>query len=203
MNSDDNTAVSLQRKIEELQQENDYLKSPLYMFEICQIIKGEYAVLLNPPEFPFTTTKSQKSCTFSININDIICIISDGKIKWVYFKEPQSSIEGIRHVSDRLSYTGNLEDFCLQYDRPKVHLCQISRSVVINLFYYYLDRSQVKLIDSKLFSKKECDNLAISKNYVKEFTTRKATLKSIISFQNIDFQGNYIYESNKLNNFEY
>lgn len=202
MNSDDSTIVSLQRKIEELQQENDYLKSPLYMFEICQMIKGEYSVLLNPPEFQFMTTKSQKSCTFSINVNDVVCIISDGKTKWVYFNEPQSSIEGIRHVSDKLSYTGNLEDFCLQYDRPKVHLCQISRSVVINLFYYYLDRSQVKLIDSKIFSKKECDNLPISKNYVKEFTTRKAILKSIISFQNIDFQGNYIYEANKLNSFE-
>lgn len=202
MNSDDNTAINLQRKVEELQKENDYLKSPLYMFEICQIIKGEYAILLNPPEFPFMTTKSQKSCTFSININDIVCIISDGKTKWVYFNEPQSSIEGIRHVSDRLSYTGNLEDFCLQHDRPKVHLCQISRSVVINLFYYYIDRNQVKLIDAKLFPNKGCDNLPISKKYVKEFTTRKASLKSIISFQKIDFQGNYIYESNKLNSFE-
>ena len=202
MNSNDNTIVNLQRRIEELQQENDYLKSPLYMSEICQIIKGEYSVLLNPPQFLFMTTKNQKSCTFSININDIICINSDGKTKWVYFIEPQSSIEGIRNVSDRLSYTGNLEDFCLQYDRPKVHLCQISRSIVINLFYYYLDRSQVKLIDSKLFSKKECNNLPISKNYAKEFATRKATLKSIISFQKIDFQGNYIYESNKLNSFE-
>lgn len=202
MNSDDNTIVGLKKKVEKLQEENNYLKSPLYMFEICQMIKGEYSVLLNPPEFQFTTTKNQKSCTFCININDIVCIISEGKTKWIYFKEPQSSIDGIRHVSDKLSYTGSLEDFCLLYDRPKVHLCQISRSVIVNLFFYYLDRSQAKLIDPKLFNRKECDNLPISKNYVKEFTTRKASLKSIISFQKIDFQGNYIYEANKLNSFE-
>lgn len=202
MKTDKSTIDSLQRKIAELQEENNYLKSPLYMFELCQMIKGEYSILLNPPELKFLTTKNQKSCTFTININDIICIIADGKTKWVYFKEPQSSIEGIRHVSDRLSYTGNLEDFCLQYDRPKVHLCQISRSVVINLFFYYLDRSEVKLIDSKLCNRKECDNLPISKNYIKEFTSRKASLKSIISFQKIDFQGNYIYEANKQNSFE-
>lgn len=171
------------------------------MFEICQMIKGEYSVLLNPPLFQLETTKSQKSCSFKININDIVCVISDGKTKWIFFKEPQSSIDGIMHTSDRLSYTGSLEDFCTEYDRPKVHLCQISRSVIVNLFYYYLDRNQVNLIESEKISRKECDNLSISKNYLTEFTNRKSSLKSIVSFQKIDFQGNYIYESNKLNSF--
>lgn len=202
MHSNENYILDLQRKVTELQVENDYLKSALYMFEICQIIKGEYSILLNPPEFQFTTTKSQKSCSFRININDIVCVISEGKTKWIYFQEPQSSVEGIRHISDRLSYTGSLEDFCLQYDSPKVHLCQISRSVIVNLFFYYLDRNRVKFIDTKTFNKEECNNLPIGKNYISDFIKRKASLKNIISFQKIDFQGNYIYESNKLNSFE-
>lgn len=202
MHSTENYISDLQNKIVELQEENNYLKSTLYMFEICQMIKGEYSVLLNPPLFQFATTKSQKSCSFKININDIVCVISDGKTKWIYFKEPQSSIDGIMHASDKLSYTGSLEDFCTEYDRPKVHLCQISRSVIVNLFFYYLDRNQVKLIESEKISRKECDNLLISKNYLTEFTNRKSSLKSIVSFQKIDFQGNYIYESNKLNSFE-
>lgn len=202
MNSNEKYILDLQNKIAELQEENDYLKSSLYMFEICQMIKGEYSVLLNPPLFQFDTTKSQKSCSFKININDIVCVVSDGKTKWIYFKEPQSSIDGIRHTSDKLSYTGSLEDFCTEFDRPKVHLCQISRSVIVNLFFYYLDRNHAKLIKSEKIATKECDNLAISKKYLTEFINRKSSLKSIISFQKIDFQGNYIYESNKLNNFE-
>ena len=202
MNSNENYILDLQKKIAALQEENDYLKSPLYMFEICQMIKAEYSALLNPPAFQFATTKSQKSCSFKININDIVCVISDGKTKWIYFKEPQSSIDGIMHTSDRLSYTGSLEDFCTEYDRPKIHLCQISRSVIVNLFFYYLDRNQVKLVESEKISRKECDNLSVSKNYLDEFTSRKSSLKSIASFQKIDFQGNYIYESNKVNSFE-
>jgi hypothetical protein len=202
MHSNGNIILDLQRKVTELQEENDYLKSSLYMFEICQIIKREYSILLNPPEFQFTTTKSQKSCSFKININDIVCVISEGKTKWIYFQEPQSSVEGIRHISNRLSYTGSLEDFCLQYDRPKIHLCQISRSVIVNLFFYYLDRSRVMLINTKNFKKTECNNLAIGKIYISNFIERKASLKNIISFQKIDFQGNYNYESNKLNSFE-
>lgn len=193
MHSKENHILDLQRKVAELQEENDYLKSSLYMFEICQMIKGEYSILLNPPEFKFATTKSQKSCTFRININDIVCIISEGKTKWIYFQEPQSSVEGIRYISDRLSYTGSLEDFCLQYDKPRVHLCQISRSVIVNLFFYYLDRSRVKIIDTKTFNQEECNNLPIGKNYISDFINRKASLKNIISFQKIDFQGNYIY----------
>ena len=128
MNSKDSIITSLQTKISELQEENDHLKSSLYMFEICEIIKGQYSIFLNPPEFQFTTTKSQKACSFKINVNDIVCIKSNGKTKWIYFREPQSSVDGIKHTSDKLSYTGSLEDFCTQYDRPKVHLCQISRS---------------------------------------------------------------------------
>ena len=202
MNSNEIYILYLKKKIAELQEENDYLKSPLYMFEVCEMIKGKYSILLNPPEFQFATTKNQKSCSFRININDIVCVISDGKTKWIYFQEPQSSIDGVRHVSDKLSYTGSLEDFCLEYDRPKIHLCQISRSVIINLFFYYLDNDKVKLIDTKGLTKRECNNLTITKNFKEEFITRKTALKSIISFQKIDFQGNYIYESNKLNSFE-
>ena len=194
--------LDLQRKIAQLQEENDYLKSPLHMFEVCEMIKREYSILLNPPEFQFATTKSQKSCSFKININDIVCVIADGKTKWIYFQEPQSSIDGVRHVSDKLSYTGSLEDFCLEYDRPRIHLCQISRSVIVNLFFYYLDKNQLKLRDTKRLTGKEYNNLTITKKFKEEFITRKASLKSIISFQKIDFQGNYIYEPNKLNSFE-
>ena len=172
------------------------------MFEVCEMIKGDYSILLNPPPFQFATTKSQKSCSFKININDIVCVISDGKTKWIYFQEPQSSVDGVRHVSDKLSFTGSLEDFCLEYDRPKIHLCQISRSVIINLFFYYLDQDQVKLIDTKRLNKRECNNITITKKFKEEFITRKDALKKIFSFQKIDFQGNYIYESNKLNSFE-
>lgn len=202
MDSKEIYILELKKKIAELQEENDYLKSPLYMFEVGEMIKGKYSILLNPPEFQFATTKSQKACSFKININDIICIIADGKTKWIYFQEPQSSIDGVRHVSDKLSYTGSLEDFCLHYDRPKIHLCQISRSVIINLFFYYLDRNKLKLIDTKKLTKSECNNLTVSKNFKEEFIIRKASLKSIISFQKIDLQGNYIYEANKPNSFE-
>lgn len=202
MNSNENYILELKNKIIKLQEENNYLKSPLYMFEICELIKGEYSALLNPPLFQFETTKNQKSCSFKININDIVCIISDKKTKWIYFKEPQSSFDGIKHTSYKLSYTGSLEDFCTEYDRPQVHLCQISRSVIVNLFFYFLDRNQVKLLESEKISIKECNNLTITKKYLEEFKNRKISLKSIVSFQKIDFQGNYIYESNKLNSFE-
>ena len=202
MTLDENYILNLKVKLLELEEENKFLKSPLYFSEICDIIKGEYNCLLNPPTFKFLTTHKQKSCTFNLNINDIICVTSDGKTKWVYFNEPQSSVDGIKHVSDKLSFTGNLSEFCNEYDKPKIHLCQISRFDIVNIFYYYLDRNHVKLMESEKISRKECDNLSITKKYHTEFINRKSSLKSIVSFQKIDFQGNYIYKSNKLNSFE-
>jgi hypothetical protein len=193
MISDANYILDLKAKIAQLEEQNKFLKSPLYISEICDIIKREYSNLLNPPLFEFKTTKGQRSCSFELDINDIVCVTSDGKTKWIHFQVPQSSINGVKHVSDKLCFTGSLEEFCLEFDKPKIHLCQITRSVIVNIFYYYVDRKQLRLVD-ETSNMEECNNFQISKDFKSDFIRRKSGLKHMLSFQKIDFQGNYIYK---------
>lgn len=161
------------------------------MWDICQVIKGEYSILLSPPNIEFHTTKNQKACSFQINVNDIICVLSSGKTKWIYFEEPQSSLTGISFTSDKLSYTGNLHNFCKMFDKHGIHLCQISRSVIINIFQYYLDCKTLRLIDPHKSKKGKCNNLPMGPEYLQLFLSRKSAAKNIVTFLKIDFRGKF------------
>lgn len=191
MKSKDEVIKELKRENRKLKKENEYYNSPIFMWDTCQVIKGEYSTLLNPPKTKFHTTKSQKACSFEIDINDIVCVLSNGKVKWICFKEPQSSLAGISHTSNKLSYTGSLNNFCQEFDKLGIHLCQISKSVVVNIFYYSLDRKILRLIDPHKSIKENCDNLTMSKEYTESFLSRKSDLKNIITFLKIDFRGKF------------
>lgn len=191
MKPKDDLIKNLKRENRELKKENEYFKSPIFMWDICQVIKGEYSTLLSPPKINFHTTKNQKACSFEININDVICVLSSGKTKWVYFKEPQSSITGISHTSHKVSYTGNLNKFCNDFDKPCIHLCQISKSVIVNIFYYYLDRKRLRLIEPHNNKEGNCDNISISEEYLEIFIRRKKAVKNMVTFLKIDFRGKF------------
>ncbi|MDI1355350.1 MAG: hypothetical protein PSX36_10550 [bacterium] len=188
MANQDKILRELTNEVNRLTKENEYLKSPLYHWDIIESIKGSYSVLLNPPLVAFNTTINQKASGFKININDIVCILSDGKTKWIYFNRKQQSVDGKLLVSDKLSFTGNIEEFLLTYDKPKVHLCQISRSEAVNLNYYQLNSKVVQLL-GKNNPQNSCNTLTMSPNFKKEFIERKAALENIISFQKIQFRG--------------
>lgn len=184
----DNEIKMLRKLVRELKEENDYLKSPLYLFEVTEQIQERYSVLLNPPPKEFTTTTNQqKSCVFKFDINDIVCIQSAGKVKWIYFSKKQESVSGAHFVSDRLHYTGSLDDFCRKFDQPKIHICIVSRSVAVNPTYYYMDGNKLKLA-GKINPQEKCDNITITPQFVMGFIERKETNKSIRSFQKIRFR---------------
>lgn len=177
----------LKKQISILRKENDYLKSPIYLFEITEQIQERYSILLSPPFKELSTTNNQqKSCVFKFDINEIVCIQSDGKVKWIYFVRQQESSSGARLVSDKLHYTGSLEEFCNLYDQPRIHLCIVSRSVAVNPSYYNLDGKKLKLV-GKINPQGKCDNIPISQRFLKGFVERKETLTSIRSFQKIRF----------------
>lgn len=187
MNKQDKIIKELKKQIQQLREENEYLTSPLYLFEITEQIQNRYSILLSPPLKELSTTNNQqKNCVFKFDINDIVSIQSDGKVKWIYFSKGQESSSGARLVSDKLHYTGSLEEFCNQYDQPRIHLCIVSRSVAVNPSYYSLDGKKLKLV-GKINPRGKCNNIPISLRFVKGFVERQETLKSIRSFQKIRF----------------
>jgi len=184
MDSKEEENKKLKKLIRALRKENEYLKSPLYLFQVTETIQSRYSILLNPPPQEFSTTKNQKSCTFQIDINDIICIKSDGKMKWIYFVKKQTSIYGERSESDKLHFTGTIDEFCKKYDAPRIHLCIVSRSVAVNPHYYFLNFKKLQLL-GEINPHNLCNNIPISPKFVNNFIERKTALEKIISFQKI------------------
>jgi hypothetical protein len=178
----------LQKIIIELQKEIEHLNSSGHQLDIIQKIQGNYSILLNPPSQVFhTTSLRSRSCTFEIKIIDIICILTDKKTKYVWFRSSQKSIEGEKYESNCLTYTGTIESFIEKYEKPKVLLCKISRSAAVNLLYYDLDGAKLRLnISNQSATYRE--DIPVGKEYLKEIVLRKGNLDKMISFQKIDFR---------------
>lgn len=162
--------------------ENDYLTSSMHEYEFIQRINGEYSLFLNPPAFTFKTSHNMLSCTFSIKVNDIICIISDGKTKWIYFNSPQTNIDGVHHISDKLSFTDNIPNTCKLLDNSQIHLNQVSRFAAVNISYYTLDSERL-ILNIVNYHHPECGKIKITPGFVQNFISKKKDLESIISFQ--------------------
>ena len=184
MDAKDKEISQLKKLVKKLRNENDYLKSPMYLYDVTEQIQGKYSILLNPPSLDLRTTKGQKAAFFKINVNDIICVTTDGKSKWIHFKCPQTSYDGIKLTSEKLAFTGSLEEFCLKYDSSRIHLCIVSRFSAINLFYYNVDKDQLILNDD-LKANEICHMIALSPQHRGDFITRKEITERLVSFQKI------------------
>ncbi|MFN0189056.1 MAG: hypothetical protein ACKVQV_10180 [Bacteroidia bacterium] len=174
----------LNRIIAELKMENDYLKSPMYKFEMTQDIKGVYSILLNPPKKRFKSLRNSRASYFEIDVKDVICICSDGLTKWVYFTCPQKSIEGELLIFNKLGYNGKIEEFLDEHDQTKIHLCKVSKSHAINLSCYDLDAKNL-IFNLETSSKEEYKEIPIGPNFYEEYIKRKAVFDFLISFQKI------------------
>jgi hypothetical protein len=185
MNAKDRQILELQTKILKLETENNYLKSSLHTFEITEDIRGYYNILLNPPLREFRTTKAQKQSVFMLNMNHIVCIKSDGKIKNIHFNKEQTSISGERFVSRILSFNGTIQSFRKKYDTAEIHICEISKSEAVNVFYYSLNAKKVELDNKEVVLNDKCNSLTISPKYIERFIERKQAIKNFISYQNL------------------
>jgi hypothetical protein len=173
-----------------LKKENDFYKTPLFFDGVIKGIQGEYNYLLNPPVKEFSTTKEQKVSRFRIDLNEIVCIVAEGKRKWIYFSKPQTSYCGIKHISSKLHFYASFENFCKDFDAPKMHLCIVNRSFAVNPNYYVFNENKLELIETfENFDK--IKEISIPKKYISEFVERKEKFESLRSFQKIDFGGIY------------
>jgi hypothetical protein len=190
MDKKDEIIRTLRKKLRQLKKENDFYKTPLFFYGVIKGIQVKYNELLKPPVKEFSTTKEQKVSRFRIDLNEIVCIAAEGKMKWIYFSKPQTSYCGIKHISSKLHFYASFENFCKDFDAPKMHLCIVNRSFAVNPNYYVFNENKLELIEPfENFDK--IKEISIPKKYISEFVERKEKFESLRSFQKIDFGGIY------------
>lgn len=189
----------LENENKELHAEISYLKSPLYSWDIIQGVQGYYSSLLTPkPQIFKTTSNKSRSSTFEIKIQDIICVIADGKYKDIYFRQKQKSVEGDLFESFKLSFNGTIEEFISIYHPTRLLLCKVSRSAAVNVLLYSIDGNNVRL-NLKEYpepdtGEKSIDEISIGKEYLGQIKSQLNAIDQILSFQKIDFRSllNYL-----------
>jgi DNA-binding LytR/AlgR family response regulator len=172
----------LKEKIKSLEEENDWIKSPLYMFELIDLLLGNYSLLLNPHRIEIRSSLNQKACFFSIDIKNVVCIIADERAKYIYLKKAIKSVEGKLHKTNKIALNENLKNICNKLDSSKVHLAQVSKSVAVNVAYYDLDGENL-IINTKDLEFIECEKIPISKSYIKSFKIQKEAIDSFLLLQ--------------------
>lgn len=66
-------------------------------------------------------------------------------MKWIYFDKKQTSISGKLSVSEKIHFTGTIDEFKKKYDNAQIDLCLVSRSVAVNPDLYFLSSETLHL----------------------------------------------------------
>lgn len=149
-------------------------------------IVGLYDIYLNPHPVPITSQVKGKSVQFKVKSTNVICIKSEGRHKCIYLKEPIKSIQGellntskifINHAEKKL------ETLCSDLDSLQFRLMVISRSEVVNVGFYDLNKNKLQLNLDNYQSTEDCKNIKIGKAFVETFIEKKETYESIVSLQ--------------------
>jgi len=174
--------VALENENKELKEENEYLTSELYTYLKIQDILGEYLIHLNPPKIEFQTAVKQAKAIFEVSLQDIVCVIAEGRNKKIYCKSVQKSIDGIKYEKNYLPFTGTLKDCCNVFDKKSIQLCIVSKNAAVNALYYDIDKDKLKLSNNVEKPNNSCDNIPISTKLKEVFVSKKRDLNQIISW---------------------
>jgi hypothetical protein len=170
--------LQLKRYIQE-QEDQFYVK----MFDFIQNINHQNSILLHPYPIKIKASDKGNAGVFEINIKDVLCVVSDTRLKQIHLRRKVADIEGRTLPKSVISVNRNkltIEQLQKEMDSIGYHLVQIGRGILINTMYYkpILDGAELTLQDIK---NPHILTFKIGKDYLKEFIQKREDLRQIVS----------------------
>ena len=168
----------LKKYIQE-QEDNFYL----HMFEHIEAIKHDYSLLLNPYPVKIRTSDKGNTGVFEFKITDVICVVSDERIKTIHLRRKSIDIKGVKKASDNIIVNRNkltIEQFRLELDSRGFHLVQVDRGLLVNAMYYKHKPGKLELL-LKDKPRPDITSLSIGKDYMKTYIQKRKDLFEIAS----------------------
>lgn len=111
----------------------------LYMFEVYQREIEQYEPFINPYSIKIEATHNNKRLVFEISPREILCVLTKGRAKYIYLKEPVKSISGSLVRTDKICVNKNeitLEKLRQTLDSLHFNLEIVSKRALVNVAYY-------------------------------------------------------------------
>lgn len=178
-------------RIANLEEELDYLRSPLHLFKILEEVQGHHSTILNPPKTSLKASDAGLSEEYRISATDVICITSstsNSKIKEIHLKRPFKTVKGDPKTTKliKVNRRKTIPEICIEIESSQVFLVNISQSAAVNVDLYELVNDFV-VLKLKRNNVKGLNKLKISKKYIADFQVKKEAIKSIRKFHKTDF----------------
>jgi len=122
----------LKEKIRVLETRIRFLNDPSRIEELLDLILGHYDIILNPPSKNLEFGKSK----FSIDLNDLVCVESRGRLKIMYFIKNQMSLNDKNGSKDFIRFDGSFDVLMDKIDKIKSHMIQVNRSLLVNVRHF-------------------------------------------------------------------
>jgi len=168
----------LKKYIQE-QEDNFHLR----MFEHIEAITHDYSLLLNPYPVKIKTSDKGNTGVFEFKITDVICVISDERIKTVHLRRKSIDIKGVKKASDNIIVNRNkltIEQFRLELDSRGFHLVQVDRGLLVNAMFYKIEPGKLELL-LKDKTRPEIASFEIGKDYMQTYIQKRKDLFEIVS----------------------
>jgi hypothetical protein len=163
----------------ELHAEIQTLKSPIYLSYLCDVLLQEYSMVLNPAPIEF----EHGLLKYQININDLICIESDGKLKKLHFRKDQTSLTNLHQSTDCIKIFIKYDDLIEKLDPSHSILCLVSRKYCVNSRLYFNTHRKIHCqIELKVIWKDKLNEISIEEKYFEEFIKLKCIHEQIKSW---------------------
>jgi hypothetical protein len=160
-----------------LRNENAFLRSPAYLSHICDVLLDEYSIVLSPEPIEF----EHGLLKYQINLNDLICIESDGKLKKVHFRKSQTSLTHLHRSTDLIEIHIDYNDLIKKLDPNHTILCFVNRKFCVNTRLYFNSRKKIIcMIELKANWKAKLNEINIGENYFEEFIKLKCNYDQIM-----------------------
>ena len=168
----------LKKYIQE-QEDNFYL----HMFEYIEAIKHDYSLLLNPYPVKIRTSDKGNTGVFEFKITDVICVVSDERIKTIHLRRKSIDIKGVKKASDNIIVNRNkltIEQFRLELDSRGFHLVQVDRGLLVNAMFYKPEPGKLELL-LKDKPRPDITSFNIGKDYIQTYIQKRKDLFEIVS----------------------
>lgn len=198
----ENINLSLVTRLNQAKQSIKLLKKELrdsedkwmiYLFKIIEEELEGYKWMTRPRPFKLHATHSGKPVVYEISIIEVICVISDGRAKYIYLKNPVRPIDGDYHETNKILVNRNgltLDKLCNEMEGLRFHLVQISKNAAINIACYHLGKNSFQLIGEPS-KHKNINDIPLGKMYLDNYKFKKHyfdAFLSLHSFKSRDIQ---------------